>query len=67
MGFYYHWTHFLGLRNIFEFFEFLALLGPLWGNEVFKKFQKNLFSIEIVSSDNKNHRTFFFLFLMHHR
>ena len=40
MGFYYHWTHFLGLRNFFDFFEFLALLGPLWGNEVFKKFQK---------------------------
>ena len=43
MGFYYHWTHFLGLRNFFEFFEFLALLGPLWGNEVFKKFQKNMY------------------------
>ena len=43
MAFYYHWTHFLCYREFFEIFEFLAHLGPLRGNEVFKKFQKNMY------------------------
>ena len=44
MAFYYHWTHFLCYREFFEIFEFLAHLGPLRGNEVFKKLQNKYVS-----------------------
>ena len=48
MDLYNHWTHilkthFIFQRHILEIFQFSAHSGPLRGNKIFEKIQKNMY------------------------